>query len=80
LGGAATFVRLNEPLYCLITCFESGPEFEKWILENNPITEVDSDPIEPEYADEQRAEAVERRAARTEQYGYDPSRVYYGEA
>jgi hypothetical protein len=70
----------DEPRYCLITSFESGPELEKWIWENNPVTEVEVDPIDAEYAEEQRAEAVERRAARTEHYGYDPSRVYYDEA
>jgi len=70
----------DEPRYCLIISFESGPELEKWIWENNPVTEVPSAPIDPEYAEEQRAEATERRDARTKFYGHDPSAVYYDEA
>jgi hypothetical protein len=70
----------DEPRYCLITSFESGPALEKWIFENNPLTTVDSAAVDPAHAAEQRAEGMRRRAARTEHYGYDPTRVYKDEA
>jgi len=65
----------DEPRYCLITSFESGPALEKWIFENDPTTEVDMAELDPEFAAEQEAEAQERRAKRTAHYGYDPTTV-----
>ena len=66
----------DEPRYCLINSFESGPALEKWIFERNPQTLVPSPPLEADFARESEEEAQTRRAARTAHYGYDPSRVY----
>lgn len=66
----------DEPRYCLITSFESGPELEKWIWENEPVTSVASPKLDPEFAASSEDEAQTRRAKRTEYYGYDPTRVY----
>jgi hypothetical protein len=66
----------NEPRYCLINSFESGPALEKWIFERNPVTKVASPLLDPEFAKAMEDEAQTRRAARTAHYGYDPSAVY----
>jgi hypothetical protein len=66
----------DEPRYCLITSFESGPELEKWIWEHNPRTTVASGDLRDADAQAGRQEAARRRQARTEHYGYDPTRVY----
>jgi len=65
-----------EPRYCLINSFESGPALEKWIFERNPVTRVASGALAADVAAAGEVEAQRRRAARTEYYGYDPSRVY----
>ena len=66
----------DEPRYCLINSFESGPALEKWIFERNPVTRVDVAPLDADFAAASEVEAQQRRAARTAHYGYDPSRVY----
>ncbi len=66
----------DEPRYCLINSFESGPALEKWIFENNPVNKVDSVELDPQFAREMEDEAQKRRAARTAHYGYDPTVVY----
>ena len=66
----------DEPRYCLINSFESGPALEKWIFERNPVAKVESHPLDAGFLIEMEAEAQARRAARTAHYGYDPSRVY----
>ena len=66
----------DEPRYCLINSFESGPALEKWMFERNPIAKVESAPLDPAFAKAMEDEAQQRRAARTAHYGYDPSRVY----
>ena len=65
----------DEPRYCLITSFESGPELEKWLWENNPRFHVNDIDLDPEFAKEAELEAHERRDARTAYYGYDPTTV-----
>lgn len=65
----------DEPRYCLITSYESGPELEKWIFENDPTDEVDVPELDPAFAAEQEAQAQARRDARTAHYGYDPTTV-----
>lgn len=70
----------DEPRYCLITSFESGPELEKWIWENDPVTSLAPVELDAALVEQQRAEAQERRDARTARYGYDPTRVTYDEA
>ena len=63
------------PRYCLITSFESGPELEKWIFENDPTTDVEMADLDEDFAEAMEAEAQERRAKRTAHYGYDPTTV-----
>lgn len=65
----------DEPRYCLITSFESGPELEKWIWENDPITIVESAPLLQSLQSASEQEAQRRRAARTAHYGYDPTDI-----
>ena len=65
----------DEPRYCLITSYESGPDLEKWIFENDPVTDVEVPELDPAFAAEQEAEAQARRDARTARYGYDPTTV-----
>jgi hypothetical protein len=65
----------DEPRYCLITSFESGPELEKWMWENNPTFHANDIDLDPEFAKEAELEAQERRDARTAYYGYDPTAV-----
>lgn len=65
----------NEPRYCLITSYESGPELEKWIFENDPAAEGDQPVLDAAFAADQEAQAHARRDARTARYGYDPTAV-----
>lgn len=65
----------DEPRYCLITSFESGPTLEKWIFAQDPVTEVESPDMDPQFAADAETQAQERRAARTARYGYDPTDV-----
>ncbi len=66
----------DQPRYCLINSFESGPALEEWISDRHPRTRVVSRPLAPDFAHGMEALARHRRDARTEHYGYDPSRVY----
>lgn len=65
----------DEPRYCLITSFESGPELEKWIFANDPTSDVEPVELDPDVAEEAEREAQDRRRKRTEHYGYDPTVV-----
>jgi len=65
----------DEPRYCLITSFESGPELEKWIFENDPTTDVEPVELDAQLMEEAEREAQDRRRKRTEHYGYDPTVV-----
>ncbi len=65
----------DEPRYCLITSFESGPALEKWIFENDPTLDVEMADLDEDFAREQEEQAQERRAKRTAHYGYDPTSV-----
>lgn len=65
----------DEPRYCLITSYESGPELEKWIFANDPTDDVDVPELDSAFAAEQEAQAQARRDARTAHYGYDPTTV-----
>lgn len=47
----------DQPRYCLITSWESGPELEEWISQRNPVTRVDSPAVPPAELEE-----AERRA------------------
>ncbi len=65
----------DEPRYCLITSFESGPELEKWIFANDPTTDVEPPELDEEMVADAEVEAQQRRRKRTEYYGYDPTTV-----
>ena len=65
----------DEPRYCLITSYESGPDLEKWIFENDPTDEVDFPELDRVFALEHEEQAQARRDARTAHYGYDPTTV-----
>lgn len=65
----------SEPRYCLITSFESGPELEKWVWENEPVNQVANPKLDEGFAVQSEREAQGRRAKRTEYYGYDPTQV-----
>lgn len=54
----------DEPRYCLITSYESGPELESWILARNPVAKVLSAPVNPQVAEQAYAEVEAKRAAR----------------
>jgi hypothetical protein len=63
----------DEPRYCLITSWESGPDLDAYIEKLNPQTLVDSAPIDPEFAakayEEVAARVAARAAARAAQNG-----------
>jgi len=54
----------DEPRYCLITSWESGPELDAYISKLNPQTKAESTPLDPEFAAQAYAEVAERKAAR----------------
>lgn len=54
----------DEPRYCLITSWESGPELDAYIQKLHPQTKVESKPLDPEFAEKAYAEVAERKAAR----------------
>ncbi|HZE51551.1 MAG TPA: hypothetical protein VE074_18385 [Jatrophihabitantaceae bacterium] len=54
----------DEPRYCLITSWESGPELDAYIGKLNPQTKAESPPLDPEFAAQAYAEVAERKAAR----------------
>jgi hypothetical protein len=54
----------DEPRYCLITSWESGPDLEAYIGKLNPQSKVDSPPLDPAFAEQAYAEVAERVAAR----------------
>lgn len=65
----------TQPRYCLITSYESGPELEKWVMENNPVTSDSGHSLDARFRADQEQAAQQRRAARTAYYGYDPTSV-----
>ncbi len=65
----------DEPRYCLITSYESGPELEKWLEDNGATVEVDTPELDEDFAKASEEEAQQRRDARTAFYGYDPTTV-----
>lgn len=65
----------DEPRYCLITSYESGPELEKWIFANGPTVDVETPELDEEMVAQAEVQAQDRRRKRTERYGYDPTTV-----
>jgi len=54
----------DEPRYCLITSYESGPELDEWISRRHPIDVYESAPLDPDFAAEAYAAAQAKRDAR----------------
>lgn len=52
----------DQPRYCLITSWESGPGLEEWIAQRNPVTRVDS-PAVPQAELEEAERRAQARAA-----------------
>lgn len=54
----------NEPRYCLITSYESGPELERWISARNPVTSIESPFLDPAIIAAGNESAMNKRAER----------------
>lgn len=54
----------DEPRYCLITSYESGPELDAWISARNPVTTIESPFLSVEEMTAANDEAARRRAER----------------
>jgi hypothetical protein len=54
----------NEPRYCLITSYESGPGLQAWMDEYHPVNRVPNHPIDPQVRAEGEALAQSKREAR----------------
>jgi hypothetical protein len=54
----------DEPRYCLITSYESGPELDDWISARSPVARITSTSLDPEFALQAYAAAQAKRDAR----------------
>jgi len=54
----------DEPRYCLITSYESGPELDNWISARTPVARITSTALDPEFALQAYAAAQAKRDAR----------------
>lgn len=54
----------DEPRYCLITSYESGPELDAWMSSRNPVSRITSAPLDSEFAEAAYAAAQAKRDAR----------------
>jgi hypothetical protein len=54
----------DEPRYCLITSYESGPELDEWISARGPVARIVSGELDPEFAQAAYAAAQAKRDAR----------------
>jgi len=54
----------DEPRYCLITSYESGPELDNWISSRTPVARITSASLDPEFALQAYAAAQAKRDAR----------------
>lgn len=54
----------DEPRYCLITSWTSGPELDAYIAAKNPVTSIDVAPLDLELAAAAEAEALQKKADR----------------
>ena len=59
----------NEPRYCLITSWESGPELGAYIRAHNPKTRVESPTLDPAFVADAQAEVARRFAERAARLG-----------
>lgn len=66
----------DEPRYCLITSYESGPELDAWIAARGPVNRIESSPLDPAFAEASYATAQARKDARAQALaaqGADPT-------
>lgn len=54
----------DEPRYCLITSWESGPELEAYVAARQPVARVENAPLADDVIAAAQAQVNERRAAR----------------
>jgi hypothetical protein len=54
----------DEPRYCLITSWESGPELEAYVAARHPVARVENAPLADDVIAAAQAQVNERRAAR----------------
>jgi hypothetical protein len=54
----------DEPRYCLITSYESGPELDAWMAARGPVNRIVSTPLDPQFAEAAYAAAQAKRDAR----------------
>jgi hypothetical protein len=54
----------DQPRYCLITSYESGPELDSWISSRNPVTVIESPFMDPAEIAQGNESAMNKRAAR----------------
>ncbi|HEY3632512.1 MAG TPA: hypothetical protein VGL21_16525 [Jatrophihabitantaceae bacterium] len=54
----------DEPRYCLITSWESGPQLDSYIEKYHPQTKAESKPLDPEFAAKAYEDVAQRKAAR----------------
>jgi hypothetical protein len=54
----------DEPRYCLITSYESGPELDAWMSARHPVARITSAPLDPAFAEAAYAAAQAKRDAR----------------
>lgn len=54
----------DQPRYCLITSYESGPELEAWISSRNPVTTIDSPFLDPKIIAVGNESAMSKRTER----------------
>jgi hypothetical protein len=59
----------NEPRYCLITSWESGPELGSYIRARNPRSRVDSPKLDAKFAETAYANVAQRFAERAARQG-----------
>ncbi len=52
----------DQPRYCLITSYESGPELDAWIAVRNPVASIESPFLDPEVMAQGNESAVNKRA------------------
>lgn len=54
----------DQPRYCLITSYESGPELDSWLSSRHPVSRITSAPLDPAFAEAAYAAAQAKRDAR----------------
>lgn len=59
----------DEPRYCLITSWESGPELAEYIRARSPLSKVESAPLDQAVIDAAQESVVRRRAEREAKSG-----------